>query len=197
MTAFVCFVVLIRIPVAALLSPKIWTGSIFALLLAFGSPAVPQETAAPVASARNAGIVLEIDANTRTRVIATLGGKSTSLGPFSASETLIQNGRTIDAFRVTSHELRPLSDARGVGQRLTVSASAGDIEKRETIDSFSEFPTMLFVRVQYTNRGSKSLLVDGWRGQAHSIDAGAIKNGSAFWSSRAGPTNGGLTGRFR
>ncbi len=140
----------------------------------------------PVAVARNAQVVLEFDAKTRTRVVANLAGRRIVLGPFSLSETIVLNGERLQNFVLKHYEDQSFSDRRGAAQRLKIIAAAGEIEKEETVDSFANFPTMLFVNVKYTNRGSTTLSVEGWSSQTHTIQAGAVKDGVAFWSLESG-----------
>src|SRR5438874_2645663 len=144
--------------------------------------AVPSGPGQPVAVARNAQVLLEFDPKTRTRVVANLAGRQVFLGPFSSSETVVVNGERLQEFTLQHSEEHSFSDGRGEAQRLKVIAAAGEIEKEEAVDSFANFPTMLFVNVRYTNRGSETVSVEGWRSQAHMIQAGAVKNGIAFWS---------------
>src|SRR5437868_8434555 len=144
--------------------------------------AVPSGVDVLVAVARNGQVLLEFDAKTRTRVVAKLAGRQVALGPFSSAETVVVNGKRLEEFELKHHEEQSFSDGRGAAQRLKIIATAGEIEKEETVDSFANFPTMLFVNVRYTNRGSTTVSVEGWRNQAHIIHAGAVKNGVAFWS---------------
>ena len=159
------------------------------VVLAFacpGRPGVPSKSTAPVLVARNAQVLLEFDSKTRTRVVAKVAGKRLILGPFSPSETVVVNGDRLQDFVLKHHEEQSFSDGRGVGKRLTIIAFAGEIEKEETVDSFKNFPTMLFVTVKYTNRGTQAVSVDGWTSQAHTIQAGVVKDGTAFWSLESG-----------
>jgi alpha-galactosidase len=158
---------------------------LYAILFVSAASAAAPEIP-PAAIAHNANVSLEFDSNTRTRVVAHLEGKQAPLGPYSLSETITINGKPLTEFRMESHNVSPFSDVRGAGQRLTVIATAGDIEKRETVDSFPNFPAMLFVSVRYTNRGAGSIAVDGWQNQAHTIQAGPVRNGVAFWSLQSG-----------
>ncbi len=162
--------------------------SYFATFIVFaaasGASAAPG--AQPVAIARNTNISLEFDDATRTRVVAELKGKQQPLGPFTASETVVVDGRRIEQFTVRDHNESSISDARGQGKRLTVRAAAGTLEKEETVDSFPSFPSMLFVNVRYRNAGSRAIQVEGWRNQAHTIQAGETKGGAAFWSLESG-----------
>ena len=151
-----------------------------------GRPDAPNTSTAPVLVARNAQVLLEFDSKTRTRVVAKLGEKPVVLGPFSASETLVVNGNRLAEFVLKDHKEGTFSDGRGPAKRLKITAFAGDIEKEETIDSFANFPNMLFIHVKYTNRGKQAVSVEGWRSQAHTIQAGAVKNGTAFWSLESG-----------
>ena len=119
-------------------------------------------------------------------MVAKLGEKPVVLGPFSASETLVVNGNRLAEFVLKDHKEETFSDGRGPAKRLKITAFAGDIEKEEIIDSFANFPNMLFIHVKYTNRGKQAVSVEGWRSQAHTIQAGAVKNGTAFWSLESG-----------
>jgi alpha-galactosidase len=164
---------------------KLAAGVLCALLLPCAAASAAPGTS-PAATAHNADVSLEFDSNTRTRVLAHVGGKQIPLGPYSLSETITVQGKQITDFRLESQKVAPFSDVRGAGQRLTLVATAGGIEKRETVDAFPKFPAMLFVKVRYTNRGTNSITVDGWRNQAHTIEAGPVRDGVAFWSLQSG-----------
>lgn len=148
--------------------------------------AVPSGVDTPAVVARNGQVLLEFDVKTRTRVLAKLAGRQVALGPFSSSETAVVNGKRLEEFELKQHEEQSFSDGRGAARRLKIVATAGEIEKEETVDSFANFPTMLFVTVRYTNRGNTTVSVEGWRNQAHIIQAGAAKNGVVFWSLESG-----------
>jgi alpha-galactosidase len=164
-----------------------WVITITTLVFACAArSAVPSGVGTPVVVARNGQVLLEFDAKTRTRVVANLPGGQVSLGPFSPSETVVVNGKRLEEFELKHHEEQSFSDGRGAAKRLKIVATAGEIEKEETIDSFANFPTMLFVNVTYTNRGSTAVSVEGWRNQALILEAGAVKNGTAFWSLESG-----------
>lgn len=147
---------------------------------------MPPDQSTPVLVARNTQVLLEFDSHTRTRVVSEISGKPVVLGPFSPSETLIVNGKPLQDFVLKRHEEQSFSDGRGTAKRLKIVALAGDIEKEETVDSFANFPNMLFVTVKYRNRGKQALSIDGWTSQAHIIKAGEVKNGTAFWSLESG-----------
>jgi alpha-galactosidase len=99
---------------------------------------------------------------------------------------MVVNGNPLQDFALKHHEEQPFSDGRGAAKRLKIVATAGAIEKEETVDSFAKFPNMLFVNVKYTNRGKQAVSVEGWTSQAHTIQAGAAKGGPAFWSLESG-----------
>jgi alpha-galactosidase len=139
-----------------------------------------------VVIARNINVSLEVDSKTRTRVIAKLADSKVILGPFSFSETVIVNGKSLQEFALKHYEERAISDVRGQGKRLRIVAIGDGIEKEETVDSFPNFPTMLFVNVTYTNRREETVTVNGSINQAHVIEARAIRNGVAFWSLQSG-----------
>jgi alpha-galactosidase len=151
-----------------------------------GVAAAPSNADGPVVVARNAGVLLEFDSKTQTRVVANLAGTPVILGPFSPSETAVVNGQPLSEFVLKRHEEQSFSDGRGTAKRLKITAVAGSIEKEETVDSFPNFPDMLFVNVTYTNRGAQAVSMEGWTSQAHTINAGPSQNGTAFWSLESG-----------
>ena len=166
-------------------TPKYFSSIAILVFACSGAAAAPNQPA-PVIVAKNAQVVLEFDSNTHTRVVSKLADKPVVLGPFSPSETLVVNGQPLLAFVLKHHEEQSFSDGRGTAKRLKIIAAAGDIEKEETVDSFPNFPNMLFVTVKYTNRGKQAVSVDGWTSQAHVVQAGEVKNGTAFWSLESG-----------
>lgn len=141
---------------------------------------------AQIARQSNTNVSLEVDAQSRTRVIAEFGGKAIPLGPFSNSETLFVKDNTISNFVLKSRAVDSISDARSKGTRLTIVAANPEFEKRETIDSFPNFPTMLFVKVSYTNISNTMQLVDGWVNNAYSLSAGQTRDSVSFWSLESG-----------
>jgi alpha-galactosidase len=174
-----------HLPVATAISRSL-TMSVFLAFAWSGRLGAQSKPAAPVLVARNAQVLLEFDSKTWTRVVAKLGGKRIILGPFAPSEALTVNGDRLQDFALKRHGEQAFSDDRGAAKRLKIVAVAGDIEKEETIDAFARFPEMLFVNVKYTNRGAQAVTVEGWTNQAHIIQAGAVKNGIAFWSLESG-----------
>lgn len=144
------------------------------------------QSRATIATAHNTNIALAFDAQTKTQITALFGGKSVIVGPFALSESIVVNGKRLEQFNIVQHRASSISDARGPGRRLTIIAEAADIEKEETADAFPAFPAMLFLNVRYTNRGNRSVSVASWRNQAHTIQAGPLKNPVAFWSLESG-----------
>lgn len=139
-----------------------------------------------VASIRATNIEMQFDDGGQSKLIASFDGKSTPIGPAVAAESLEVEGKRLEVWRIRRHELTTYSDNRGQARRLTMVATAGDIEKEETIDAFERYGRMLVVNVQYVNRGARAVKVGAWRNAAYTIAAGERKNGILFWSLQSG-----------
>ncbi len=141
---------------------------------------------AAVASISSAHIRLEFDASLHSRAIARFNGKETPLGPFSTSEFPRVNGAEVRDFAFTSQRSFAFKDRLGAGRRLVLRGTSGQIEKAVTIDSYPAFPSLLFLTVEYRNKGGADLIVDGWANNAYQIDAKPGASRPAFWSLESG-----------
>jgi alpha-galactosidase len=135
---------------------------------------------------QGANIEMRLDASGRTTLIASFNGKSISIGPASAPESLVIDGNRLDTWPIRKHMSTNYSDKRGPARRLTILSASGGIEKQETIDAFERYGRMLVINIQYSNRGARPVRIDGWRNAAYIIAAGERKNGTAFWSLESG-----------
>jgi hypothetical protein len=71
-------------------------------------------------------IAVEFDSNMHSRVIA-FG--SEAIGPMSASETLVANGKLVADFAVLSQHTQTVSDQLGSGKQLIVEGKSGALDK--------------------------------------------------------------------
>jgi alpha-galactosidase len=129
---------------------------------------------------------MAFDRNLRCRIVSHLGGRDITLGPISASETITVSGKLVEDFSLVDAKFSSLSDERGKGSRLSLRGGAGAIEKTETVDSFENYPSMLFVRVSYTNRGKQPVTIQAWTSQKYTIDASPVRTPIRFWSLQSG-----------
>ncbi len=137
-------------------------------------------------TALNRDISMIFDAKTHARIVSHLRGRDISLGPMSAAETIVVNGKPVEDFTLTGSETARISDERGLGSRLTIRGRAGAIEKIETVDSFENFASMLFVRVTYKNTSKDSITIQGWRSESYSIATSSTYTPVPFWSLESG-----------
>ncbi len=151
--------------------------------LAYGAATRPF---APQAAIGGANIQLEFDGLMQSRVIARFAGRDLVLGPATASEFISVNGKPIQDFQLKSHHVQNISDARGAGQELILTGSAGVIRKIETVESFKAYPTMLFINVQYVNTGAANVSVDGWTNCSHALSVNPRQTSPPFWSLESG-----------
>ena len=139
-----------------------------------------QQPAAAVISAKN--ITLEFDRSMGSRVISQFGDTKTALDGMQASEILLLDGRELGQFELKNQSTANVQGRLGPAHRLTLTGTSGAIQKTETIDSYSSYPDMLFINVEYRNIGSGDVHVDGWVNGRHALMAAANPSTPPFWS---------------
>jgi len=127
------------------------------------------------------GVRLEVDAQMRSRVVATFAGE-TVLGPFSESETLLTASGEVSGFALEGREEDTVSDALGSGRRVLLVGHAGALAKRIEVVAYPGRPRFLLVRVRYTNEGSTPLEVRGYTSHRYALEPAPDKKEPAFWS---------------
>ncbi|MGI8958278.1 MAG: glycoside hydrolase family 36 protein [Bryobacteraceae bacterium] len=142
----------------------------------------------PAQTARigDANIHLEFDGLMHSRVTARFDGRDIPLGPSTASEFIVVNGGPVQDFSLKTQRLVNISDARGTGRQLVLTGMSGALEKTETVESFKEYPKMLFVKVLYANTGAADVSVDGWTNSSYALNANPQQVSPAFWSLESG-----------
>src|SRR5207247_5978546 len=116
-------------------------------------------------------IRLEFDASLRRRVVATLGGAETALGPFAASETLTVSGREIVDFALAGQQDERVQDALGSGRRWLLSGVAGRLRKTVSVTMYDEFPGLAVLQVRYLNEGPDEQSIGAWTNDRYIIGA--------------------------
>lgn len=127
------------------------------------------------------GVRLEVDAQMRSRVVATFAGE-TVLGPFSESETLLTAAGEVGGFALEGREEDAVSDALGAGRRVTLVGRAGSLTKRVEVTAYPGRPRFLFVRVRYANEGSAPVEVRGYASHRYAFEPARGAEEPAFWS---------------
>ncbi len=135
---------------------------------------------------QGANLRIEFDHNLRSRVVARFDNKETTMGPFTASESVTAADKAWTEFPVTSQKHERVSDAFGKGERLTVTGKSGTLTKAVSVTMYDEFPAMALFDVQYTNTGTTKLAIKGWTNNAYTVDTQRNSDTPAFWSYQSG-----------
>jgi len=139
-----------------------------------------------VASISSDHISLEFDQLMRSRVVSHFGGTPIALDGMQDSEVLLVNGQEVGQFAVKSQSTVETQTSQGMAHRLALIGTSGAIQKTVTVDSYRSWPDMLFINVEYRNRGKTSLNVSGWINGRHSLLAATKGSTPAFWSLQNG-----------
>ncbi|MDE2250369.1 MAG: alpha-galactosidase [Gammaproteobacteria bacterium] len=127
------------------------------------------------------GIRLDMDAQMRTRVVAT-AAVATPLGPFADSETLLTVDGELQGFRFEARTEADITDALGSGHSVSLTGRSGAIVKRVEVTAYPAHPHWLLLRVRYTNEGSSPLRVRGYISDRYELEPQAGGREPAFWS---------------
>lgn len=162
-----------------------------ALMLSSGSRTGAADLSVDKPQIQGANLRIEFDRNLRSRVVTRFDNKDTTMGPFSASETIAAADKSWTDFPMTNQKRERVSDAFGTGERLVVTGRSGTLTKVVTVTMYDEFPTMAFFDIQYTNTGTNKLNIKGWTNNAYTLNAQNRNGRSAgdappFWSYQSG-----------
>jgi alpha-galactosidase len=135
---------------------------------------------------QGASLRIEFDHNLRSRVVARFDNKETTMGPFTASESVTAADKAWTDFPLTSQKHERVSDAFGKGERLTVTGKSGTLTKSVSVTMYDEFSATAFFDVQYTNTGTTKVAIKGWTNNAYTLDAQRNSDTPAFWSYQSG-----------
>jgi alpha-galactosidase len=135
---------------------------------------------------QGASLRIEFDHNLHSRVVARFDNKETTMGPFTASESVTAADKAWTEFPLTSQKHERVSDVFGKGERLTVTGKSGTLTKSVSVTMYDEFSAMAFFDVQYTNTGTTKLAIKGWSNNAYTLDRQRHSDTPAFWSYQSG-----------
>ena len=141
---------------------------------------------AVVARIQGDGIRIEFDQTLRSRIVATLDGGETVLGPYAVSESVSVSGREIGDFAFAGQEEERVQDALGAGRRSILAGVVRGLRKSVSVTVYDEFPGLAVFQVRYTNEGSEEIPIGAWTSNRHVIVAAGTRDGPAFWSYQAG-----------
>ena len=174
------------------MTPNFWAvTAALALMLSSGSRTGAWELSVDKPQIQGTNLRIEFDRNLRSRVVTRFDNKDTTMGPFSASETIAAADKSWTDFPMTNQKRERVSDAFGTGERLVVTGRSGTLTKVVTVTMYDEFPTMAFFDIQYINTGTNKLNIKGWTNNAYTLNAqnrNARPAGAAppFWSYQSG-----------
>jgi alpha-galactosidase len=122
-------------------------------------------------------VSVEFDARMHSRVLAF---QNTPIGPMSASETIVANGKTLSEFALTSQHTEPIHDKIGEGKRLIVEGKSGDLIKIVAVSVYEEFPAAAVFDVSYKNVASAPFEITQWTNNHYDVA------GSSLWAFQPG-----------
>ncbi len=133
-------------------------------------------------------IKIEFNDKLYSRVISNLDGNDIVLGEFAPSEFIQIDGQDITDFNAGEFKEEPCSDKIGDGTEWTIYGTFKDIQKKISITSIKEFPSMLFYKVIYTNLGKTDINIDSWTNNHYQVSALPNKDVDKppFWSYQPG-----------
>jgi len=132
------------------------------------------------------GIRLEFNQAMHSRVVALLPNGEIALGDFTPSEIIRVAGKEVTGFTLSGSGRKPVADRIGRGVRWVVRGAAGSLVKTVTVTFYDEFPRLAFFDVEYANRGTTELAVNGWANHSYRITADERPSAPAFWSYQSG-----------
>jgi alpha-galactosidase len=127
------------------------------------------------------GLRLEVDAQMHSRVVATAAAPL-ALGPFTESETLVTADGELQGYTYDGRADADIDDALGKGKAAVLTGHSGAITKRVEITAYPAHPGWLFMRVRYTNGGTKPLEVRGYVSNRYEFEPAKGQPEPAFWS---------------
>jgi len=157
--------------------PHLWVLAFVAVL--------PVVSSAAAVTVEGRNIRIEFDPSLRSRVIARFDGKDVVIGAATSSEFLTVSGTEMSDFPLSGRKQEAVRDQLGPGRRWILTGRGAAVTKTVSVTAYNDFPSMLFFHVEYANRGTRELQVDGWTSNHYSISA-PEPGEPAFWSYQSG-----------
>jgi len=149
---------------------------------------VTEATETPVALRIDGGnISIEFDNYLHSRIISRINTADNKLGNFTASEFIKINDKNYKEFLLKEHSVTDMEDKIGKGKQYKIESDAENLKKELIIITYEDFPTMLFMQVEYTNNGDIDLKIEGWTNNNYEFDADRGRGDNPpFWSYQPG-----------
>ncbi|MBC3766533.1 glycoside hydrolase family 36 protein [Neptunicella marina] len=167
----------------------LWMTMLLGIPLFLSGCATTSETQSDTYKVGQAGVTLEFNQSLQSRVISHLNQEGKSLGDFGYSEyVLLSSGEKITDFNVTDVTTGTVDSELGHGQQtLLTGQSAQGIRKSVSVQSYPDYPDMLFVKVSYTNTNAEPLVITQWVQNAYQLKVNSLLSGvdsdaPAFWA---------------
>jgi alpha-galactosidase len=128
-------------------------------------------------------ICIEYNNNLYSRIFSNIDGHSIVLGNFSPSEFVKVEGKIIDDFKFDSLSSSTTEDKIGKCKQHKIFSSSSLLKKIINITGYEEFPTMLFLQVDYENINNSELQIDSWTNNNYILNSKKSSTDTiAFWA---------------
>ncbi len=130
---------------------------------------------------------VEFDNQMHSRIKSQINNEKKILGDFTESEYLTIGDKKLSDFILKKHSFSDIQNNIGEGKEYTLIGTSGNLTKEIKIDSYKDFPSMLFYSVKYSNSGKTDIAIDGWTNNRYLFSALKRKdNKPPFWSYQPG-----------
>lgn len=137
--------------------------------------------------ADGAKISLEFDGYLHSRIVSRVNGNDLPMGNFNPTEYIVADGKKYQDFILNDQSVATVNNKLGSGKKYIITGTESDLTKKMTITSYDDFPTMLFMQVEYTNIGQNNLKVESWTNNNYLINAIPRQDKKPlFWSYEPG-----------
>lgn len=138
--------------------------------------------AEPAVRIGDAAIMLEFDADLRSRILAPSGTALEPITDYEAGETLrLAGGGRIEEFHFQDAQRSSIKDVHGPGTRHVVRGTNEGIEKQLSIVLYERYPGFALLDVAYRNNRAEPVDLEGWVNGAHVLKPAAGAE-PEYWS---------------
>ena len=132
-------------------------------------------------------VSVEFDNQMHSRIISQINNEKKILGDFTESEYLSIGDKKLSDFILKEHSFSDIQNNIGAGKEYILIGTSGNLTKEIKIDSYKDFPSMLFYSVKYSNSGKTNIAIDGWTNNRYIFSVLKRKDSKPpFWSYQPG-----------
>ena len=132
-------------------------------------------------------ISVEFNDQLHSRIISRISENEQILGGFTISEILMAGDEDKTYFKFNGSSTKALQDEIGQGKQFIIRGISENLQKEVIINSYNDFPTMLFFKVRYRNTGDEDIGINGWMNNNYGLSAlPVVNNEPLFWSYQPG-----------